>query len=154
MWGTQQDIIEEIIYTKKRNVAVHSLPVAQQLVVLGFAQDDLVRTCEAVYFRSFEYRVGEFVLYSKASENVDGLPRFGRISSIICPEGSDLIWLAVKPWETGGLVERFNAYVIRPIENAPVHLVDQVDLPLHPPISRWRDYSSAQSYLCLKFKVF
>lgn len=146
VWGTPHDITEDRVFVGVQNVAMNMLPVALQLNVLGFVDEDVLRTCQAVHVRCFDYRIGEFLLYSKPSENANGLPRIGQIVSIICPEGSDLTWFAMRPWETAGLVERFNAYVVRAFANAPVHLVDFADLPLHPPIRRWRDYSSRESY--------
>lgn len=155
VWGTQSENFTYVrTFSRRRNVRVLASPVRPQLLALGFQDNDEISICRSVTMWGFVYRVEEFLLYSKASENHDGRPRFGKILSIICPEGSDHTWFALQPWSTTGLVERFNAYAVEVQQNAPTHLVDLKDLPIHPAISGWRDYSSDQTYLSLKYKVF
>lgn len=155
VWGTRTEYVQDNrTYVRKENVYVLASPARAQLHALGFRDDDEISVCRAVKAWGYGYRIGEFLLFSKSSENNDGLPRFGQIVSIICPDGTDYIWFALKPWRTVGLDDRFNAYVVAEQEAAPNHLIDINDLPTHPAISRWRDYSSHQSYLCLKYKVY
>ncbi|KAK3915772.1 Protein suppressor of silencing [Frankliniella fusca] len=155
VWGTHSDTVEYIRkFVKKRNITVSTSPARIHLLALGFEDPDEIRVCDAITVKSFVYRKGEFLLYSKASENHNGLPRFGKILSIICPEDSNHTWFVIEPWTTVGLVERFNGYAIIMQENPPIHLIDLKDLPLHPAISKWGDYSSDVSYLCLKYKVY
>jgi hypothetical protein len=155
VWGTQNDNMECIRkFVKRQDVNVSVSPARIHLLALGFEDDDQISVCNAVTVWGFVYRVGDFLLYSKSSENDNGLPRFGRILSIICPENSNHTWFAVEAWKTDGLVERFNSYAISMQENAPTHLIDLNDLPVHPAISRWKDYSTDTSYLCLKYKVY
>ncbi|KAK3924515.1 Zinc finger protein GLIS3 [Frankliniella fusca] len=154
-WGPlHKDVLtEEVKLVKKRNVAVRSLPVAELLVGLGFAPDYLIPIARAALVKGFEYRIGEFVLHTKASDTADHLPHFGRIVRVISPEDG-IVWLGVQAWRTDGLVERFDAYSVTLPDNAAVHLVNVKDLPHHPPISRWRDHSTVGSYLCLRHDVY
>lgn len=155
VWGTQTNIMECIRkFVRRRDVTVRASPARINLLALGFEDNDEISVCDAVTVWSLVYRVGEFLLYGKSSENEDGLPRFGKIVSIICPENSNHTWFAVEAWRTAGLVERFNSYAVTLPENAPIHLIDVKDLPVHPAISRWSDYSSDLTYLCLKYKVY
>lgn len=155
VWGTQSpDVNREVKFVERRLAFVRTMPVAAQLYALGYLPTDQLSEFKAVTVNGFEYRRGEFVLYSKASDNADDLPRFGKILSIINPEVGDWTFLALQSWRTRGLVERFDSYAVYLTEDAPTHLFNISDLPLHPPISKWRDYSSAETYLSLKYLVF
>lgn len=156
VWGTRSEDVNLNLITlsKKRNVLVTTLPVSQHLQGLGFHAEDEIQVVNAAAVNNYEYRIGLFLLCIKASEDIGSLPRFGRILCVISPENSDSVWLGVQSWRTDGLVERFEAYQVSLIEGAPVHLIDVRDLPQHPPISRWRDYSTDRSYLCLKHAVY
>ncbi|KAK3911494.1 Chaperone protein DnaJ [Frankliniella fusca] len=142
-WGTHNDTVQYARkFVKSRDVTVAMSPARLHLVTLGFEDGDKIRVCDAVTVWSFVYRVGEFLLYSKASENGNGLPRFAKILSIVCPNYSEQTWFAVEPWETIGLVERFNSYSIAMRKNPPTHLIDLKDLPIHPPLKQEVDGSS------------
>ncbi|XP_034253527.1 uncharacterized protein LOC117652599 isoform X1 [Thrips palmi] len=155
VWGTRHaNVRDNRTYVRRENVYVLATPARAHLHALGFRDNDQISVCRAVTVWGFSYRIGEFLLYSRSCENNDGLPRFGRIVSIYCPDGTDYVWFALKPWRTVGLDDRFNAYSVAEFEPPPTHLVDVKDLPIHPAISRWTDYSTDQSFLCLKYKVY
>lgn len=156
VWGTGSDnvVLPKNILLRRVNVVVSTLPVSRHLQGLGFNAQDEIRVATAAIVNSFEYRVGDFILFLKASEDPENLPRFGKILNVICPENTDLVWCAVQTWSTDGHVERFEAYQVSVLEGGPVHLIDVQDLPLHAPLSRWRDYTTNRSYLSLKHAVY
>ncbi|KAE8739282.1 hypothetical protein FOCC_FOCC015220 [Frankliniella occidentalis] len=138
VWGTRSDdVVQHAKYVKRHNVLVRNSPASPQLRAFGFHADDVISVCTAVLKLGIEYRKGEFVLYNTRAEL--GLPSFGKIVSIICPEGTDFIWLAVEPWHNVGLVERFNAFAVTPKIPPVSHLIDLRDLPSHPPINQGVD---------------
>ena len=154
MWGTNDELKDEITVSKREKVNIRGLPVAQLLQAIGFGADDTITTVKNASINGFEYSVGEFVMVAKERADPHRLPRFARIQSILCPD-EDSVWFAVQSWCTDFYVERMNAYSVSLMDAySPVHLFDFKDLPLHPPLSRWRDYSTARSYLCLKYAVF
>lgn len=66
IWGTDSPSpLRSVNFAKKSQVAVHTLPVAAPLIALGFHENQLMNIAEVAYVQGYEYRVGEFVLYSK-----------------------------------------------------------------------------------------
>lgn len=155
VWGRPElRCQQDMKFVTKESVFVHQLPLARSLQAIGFSPNDTIITAKAVLHHGFEFRVGEFLLISPETITEDGFPRFGKICCIMCPQGNDILWLGVQSWKTVVFVDRLNAFEISTFENGPLHLIDFVDLPTHPPISRWRDYTTDKSYLSLKYSVF
>lgn len=157
VWGTPGlDVTREVTFGSVAQVRVQDCLPEQLSICLqtvGFARHDDLTLAGSVVFNGFRYKVDEFVLLQTASEHPDQIHQFGRIKRIVSPDRVN-VWLWVQSWKTDGLVERFNAYSVSLLGNASFYFVDVRDLPLHPPISRWRDYSSPRSYLCLSHAVF
>lgn len=154
-WGTDSATINDKVkfITAVVDKPVNDLLSRDLLMTRGFNADDVVRTSKKVSVYGTEYGIGQFVITRPASQNNNGMPSFGKIRGIIIANGDVDVWLEVEEWETDGLDERLNAFVIFPIPNAGVHIHDTERLPLHPPLSIWNDYTTERQYMCLKHFV-
>ncbi|XP_026294434.1 uncharacterized protein LOC113218343 isoform X1 [Frankliniella occidentalis] len=156
-WGGRNlNVFQKSKYFKKQVCSVHNLPCAAALLALGLPLEGQVMTVRGIEIYGVEYRCNQYLLIlTEDCSPDDGLPRFGKIKTMICPggQGSTVIF-GVEACTTNGFVERLNAYVVSSRNNAPTHLIDLHDLPNHPPISAWHDFSTARTYLSLKHAVF
>lgn len=158
-WGGRElNILQKTRYTGNEVCAVQDLPCAAALqALLGLPPNSLIQTVKAVEIFGVEYRRSQYLLIIPESQDNDSLPCFGRISTIIRPvvrADPETVIFGVEACVTNGLVERFNAYSVSLNDNAPHHLIDLHDLPHHPPISPWHDFSHGGIYLSLKHAVF
>ncbi len=99
-----------------------------------------------------DFCVNDFVVLRLDSQNRNKMESFGKLVKIISANNDLDLWFEIEEWNTEIESDDLNSFVISRPENV-VHLLDPVDLPLHPPLAIWHDYSTLNNYICLRHVV-
>lgn len=103
-------------------------------------------------YRGIKYRSNEFVIVKSGRQTERGLHQFAKIKTVLSANNGEDLWLEVHDWETDHVDEFFNAYIVNPLQAAS-YVVNTKELPLHPCLSEWSDYSTDTVYLSLQYMV-
>ena len=155
LWGTDgPDVGTKVeLLTVKKECRVDSLNSREEFYAGGFDSLDVVTLCNCVSVNGMEYNVGQYIVTRSAADSTDSMLSYGYIQAVICIYDESEVWLELQERDTIGYAEHLNANVISISPQAPIYLSDAAELPLHVPLSPWRDYSTNNTYLSLKHFV-
>ncbi|KAE8742025.1 hypothetical protein FOCC_FOCC012441 [Frankliniella occidentalis] len=153
-WGSNvPHIVPKFVLSKKKTpCAVNDCYTRRILIERGFRADEFLNTVETVAVFGRDFYINDFVVVRVAAQNNNDMESFGKIKRIISANNETDVWFEIEEWRTEYESESFNSLIISQPDNAVHHLLDPLDLPLHPPLAVWHD-RYMNKHLCLRHLV-
>lgn len=132
---------------------VQDMRTRDLLVTRGFVDEEALITAQCVSVYGTRFTVGEFIILKSPAENVHGMHSFAKVTCIVVANDGEDVWLEAEDWLTEGQSEFLHAYQLAQKNDPSRGLHDVTLLPFHPPLSGWRDYTTENLYVSLKYFV-
>lgn len=151
-WGTAGPSVgEKVQIVNGDEKSVLEIPELRDLFIAqGLQEEERVTETNHAIVLGTDYHVGQYVVLRPASAEERGIHIFGEIISIVFVNNTENVLLGVKEADTEGFADNLNGYSVTMPENAAIHICDPLQLPFHPPLAVWRDYSTPLNYLSLR----
>lgn len=147
-WGSNK-VLQNIEFSRSDRKDVKSTISSEDLVALGYCDDDLVLCVNSVKVDGIEYRINLFVVVEKSSVENNCLVHFGRIDEIIILE-NDQVYLKLIIFNTTHFDVDVNAYCIDINPENGYSFTNTSDLEFCYPFSPWKKLTSDNLFISLR----